>query len=109
MNTHRISRLLIATGLSIGLTAGMAFAQTAGQDMKSAGHETKDAATDAGHATVKGTKKAAHATKKGRAKAADKPGDAAQAVGHDTKAVAKETGRRTANAGDALAGKPEKH
>ena len=41
--------------------------------------------------------------------AADKTGDAAKAVGHGTKSVAKETGRRTANAGDALAGKPEKH
>jgi len=109
MKVHRIRQWLVAGGLSLGLATGMAWAQTAGQDMKNAGHETKEAATDAGHATVKGTKKAVHATKKGTAKAADKTGDAAKTVGHDTKAVAKETGRRTANAGDALAGKPEKH
>jgi hypothetical protein len=34
---------------------------------------------------------------------------AARKTGTKTKAVAKETGRRTENAGDAIAGKPEKH
>jgi tRNA(Leu) C34 or U34 (ribose-2'-O)-methylase TrmL len=120
METSRIARLLITAGLAMGLTAGTGFAQSAGQDMKNAGHETKDAATDAAHGTAKGTKKAYHATKKGTTtaahktakgteKAVDKTGDAAKTVGHDSKAVAKETGRRTQNAGDAIAGKPEKH
>lgn len=48
-----------------GLSAS---AQTAGQDIKNAGHETADAAKQATHKTVratkKGTHKAAHATKK---------------------------------------------
>jgi len=120
MGTSRITHFLIAGALSVGMSAGLGFAQSASQDMKNAGHETKDAAVDAGHGTAKGTSKAYHATKKGAKTAAhktakgtetaaDKTGDAAKTVGHDTKSVAKETGRRTANAGDALAGKPEKH
>lgn len=44
-------------------------AQTAGQDMKDAGHHTKDAAKDTGRGVKKGTKKAAHSTKKGTKKA----------------------------------------
>ena len=109
MNTKHVRQILVAGALSIGLGAGMAYAQTAGQDLKNAGHETKDATADAAHGTAKGTKKAYHATKKGTETAADKTGDAAKTVGNDTKKTAKETGRRTENAGDALAGKPEKH
>ena len=40
-----------------------AHAQTAGQDMHTAGHDTKDAAVDTGHATKHVTKKAYHGTK----------------------------------------------
>lgn len=39
------------------------------QDMKSAGHETKNAAKDAGSGVKKGTKKGYHKTKKGVKKA----------------------------------------
>ncbi len=42
---------------------------SAKQDMKDAGHETKDAAQDAGHSVKKGTKKAYHKTKRGTKKA----------------------------------------
>jgi len=38
------------------------------QDLKSAGHDTKDAAKDTGHAVKQGTKKSYHATKKGAKK-----------------------------------------
>jgi hypothetical protein len=82
-------------GLSIVLLAGMVGAsgaawgqadQTATQDMKDAGHETKEAAKDTGqatkkaatktgHAVKKTTKKTVHATAKGTAKAADKVED----------------------------------
>jgi hypothetical protein len=82
-------------GLSIVLVAGMFgasvaawghAAQTATQDMKDAGHETKEAAKDTGratkktakktgHAVKKTTKKAVHATAKGTKKAADKVED----------------------------------
>ena len=41
------------------------------QDVKAAGHDTKDAATDAGHAVKETTVKAAHATENGTKKAAN--------------------------------------
>ncbi|HEX4031370.1 MAG TPA: hypothetical protein VHX20_13455 [Terracidiphilus sp.] len=62
------------------LGAALLFAQTPGwsqpltadgakQDMKDAGHDTKDAAKDTGKGVKKGTKKAYHKTKKGTKKA----------------------------------------
>lgn len=45
------------------------------QDMKDAGHETKDAAKDAAHGTKQGTKKAYHKTKHGTKKAYHKSKD----------------------------------
>lgn len=42
---------------------------TAGQDMRNAGHDTANGARDAGHATEKGTKKAYHKTRTGTKKA----------------------------------------
>ena len=45
------------------------------QDMKDAGHESKDAAKDAGHSVKQGTKKAYHATKHGTKKAWHKTKD----------------------------------
>jgi hypothetical protein len=73
--------LLVMTSM-----VGVAFAQTAGQDLKSAGHETKEAAKDAGKGTGKaaktgarktknGVKKGAHATASGVEKGADKVED----------------------------------
>jgi predicted small secreted protein len=65
--------LLVAMSLTLG------FAQTdqgAGQDIKDAGHSTKQAAKKTGHkikhTTKKGTHKAAHKTKKGAEKVEDK-------------------------------------
>jgi len=62
-------------------------AQTAKQDMKDAGHETKEAAVDTGHATKKVAKKTAH----------------------KTKVAAKKTKNATENFGDRVADKPEEH
>ncbi len=42
---------------------------SAKQDMKAAGHESKDAAKDAGRGVKQGTKKAYHSTKRGTKKA----------------------------------------
>jgi hypothetical protein len=61
-------------------TAGIVFAQsdtgTAKQDMKDAGHDTKDAAKKTGHAVKKTTKKTTHKaakkTKEGAQKVEDK-------------------------------------
>ena len=60
-----------AAALSAVLTLGIAGAQDTGakQDMKSAGHESKDAASDAGHGISRGTKKVFHKTKHGVKKA----------------------------------------
>jgi len=60
--------------LALGLTCGAYAQTTAGQDMKSAGRETKDAAKDTGKGIKKGTVKTGkaikHGTKKGVHKAA---------------------------------------
>lgn len=56
--------ILFATGaLSLGLMVGAAAAQdTASQDMKNAGHETKSGAQDIGHGTATAAKGVAHGT-----------------------------------------------
>ena len=62
-------------------------AQTAKQDMKDAGHDTKDAAVNTGHATKRVTKRVAHKTKR----------------------VAVKSKNATENFGDRVADKPETH
>ncbi len=60
-------KLTIAAILALGLSA---FAQEgAKQDMKNAGHETKEAAKDLGSGTVKVTKKTGRAIKHGTKRA----------------------------------------
>lgn len=72
--------------LVIAALAGIAISQDTGakQDMKDAGHETKDAAKDTGRATKKTAKKTGHAvkhtTKKVTHKAAEKTDEGAQKV-----------------------------
>ena len=61
--------------LGVVLATGTVLAQNdsgAKQDMKNAGHETKDAAVDAGHGVKHGSKKAYHKTKHGTKRAAHK-------------------------------------
>jgi hypothetical protein len=62
--------IVFATGaLSLGLMVGVAGAQdTAGQDMKDAGHETKSGAKDVGHGTATAAKGVAHGTATGAKK-----------------------------------------
>lgn len=55
------------------------------QDMKDAGHETKNAAKDVGHATKKGTKKAYHATKNGTKKVWHKTKNTVKGAGEGAK------------------------
>ena len=60
----KIAMLLTGGVLSLGLMAGAAAAQeSASQDMKNAGHETKNAAKDVGHGTATAAKKTGTATK----------------------------------------------
>jgi hypothetical protein len=76
-----MSALFLGAALLCGSVAGRseqpAPAQDNGpkQDMKDAGHETKDAAKDAAHGTKQGTKKAYHSTKRGTKKAWHKTKD----------------------------------
>ena len=86
MTFKRLSVGALAFALLAG-TSMTVHAQTAKQDMKDAGHETKDAAIDTGHATKKVTKKAAHKTKRAAVK----------------------TKNATENLGDRIADKPEEH
>lgn len=66
MTFRRWSGLALSAALAVGMSAGVASAQqdsSASQDMKNAGHETKDAAIDTGHGIDSGTHKAYHKTK----------------------------------------------
>ena len=79
MKFGKLASFALAAALSVSLTTGIASAQTDSgtkQDMKAAGHETKDAAVDAGHGIKQGTKKAYHKTKRGTKRAAHKVHDA---------------------------------
>ncbi len=67
MQLRTAGTLILSAALSLSLPSAAAFAQStdsgAKRDMKSAGHETKDAAVDTGHGIKKGTKKVYHKTK----------------------------------------------
>jgi hypothetical protein len=80
-----IRKLVPAAFLFVSM-AGLAFAtpqdQGAKQDMKDAGHATKEAAEDTGHATKKVAKKTGHAVKRTTKKAAHKVKHGAEKV-HD--------------------------
>ena len=57
---------LFSLALLIGSSSGLpAYQQSAGQDVKDAGTDTKNAAKSAGRATKKGATKSTHAVKKG--------------------------------------------
>ncbi len=67
MQVRTARTLILTAALSLTLPVAAAFAQSsdsgAKQDMKSAGHETKDAVKDTGHGIKQGTKKGYHKTK----------------------------------------------
>ncbi len=98
MTRIAITRSLLTVGLIVALAPAAAYSQTAGQDMKDAGHDTSQAAKDTGHATAQTSKKVYNKTKRGTKKAYRK-----------TKQGTKTAAHRTQNAGDALAGKPPQH
>jgi len=66
--------ILIGTIAAFGVT-GMFAQDTAKQDVKKAGEDTKDAAKHVGSATKKGATKSTHAVKKGVHKGATKVAD----------------------------------
>lgn len=63
---------------------------SAKQDMKHAGHETKNAAKDAGHGVKEGTKDAYNGTKRGVKKGAGKTKNTVTGAAHGAKEGAKE-------------------
>jgi hypothetical protein len=67
----KFGTVALAAALCLGTSSFAATPYQDGtkQDMKSAGHETKDAAVDTGHGIKTGTKKAYHKTKHGVKKA----------------------------------------
>jgi hypothetical protein len=81
----RSNQLLVAT-VCVGsmFWAGNVAAQSAGQDMKNAGHETSDAAKDTGHGVKEGTTKAYHSTAHGTQKAYHKTAHGTQKAYHKT-------------------------
>ena len=78
---NNVKQWIAGTGLSLAVLLGGGWAQeTARQDMKDAGHETKQAAKDTGHATKKTDHKAGHKVKKGTNRAAQKTEHGARKV-----------------------------
>ncbi|HEX6495331.1 MAG TPA: hypothetical protein VF018_07610, partial [Acidobacteriaceae bacterium] len=65
---NRMGTLVATTALVMGGFAPVVLAQTAGQDIKNAGHDTKAAAKDTGRGIAKGTKKGYEKTKEGTEK-----------------------------------------
>lgn len=67
MQLRTAGTLILSAALSLTLPTAAAFAQSgdsgAKRDMKSAGHETKDAVKDTGHGIKQGSKKGYHKTK----------------------------------------------
>lgn len=74
--------LILASTLTFASASAFALnSQTAGQDMKDAGHDTKQAAKDTGHGIKKGTKTGYRKTKNGTKKAYHKTGSGVAKVG----------------------------
>lgn len=86
---NRMGTFVVTAALVMGGAAPAVLAQTAGQDMKDAGHATKDAAKDTGDGVAKGTKKVWHGTKKGTSKAYDKTKEGTEEGYDKTKAGTK--------------------
>ena len=95
---NRMGTFVVTAALVMGGVAPVVLAQTAGQDVKDAGHDTKDAAKDTGHGVAKGTKAVAHGTKKGTNKAYDSTKDAAKDTGHDVQRAPRRSVHKSANA-----------
>jgi hypothetical protein len=97
MKTNRqVSTWILALVLSSSSALGWSLQSTpsqdsgAKQDMKDAGHDTKNAVKSAGRGTKQGTKKAYHATKNGTKKAWNKTKSTTKGAVDGGKAGAKE-------------------
>ena len=91
LSTFLLGAALVC-GSALGWSQPSSPSQDSGakQDMKDAGHESKDAAKDAGHSVKHGTRKAYHATKHGTKKAWHKTKDTTTGAAHGAKEGAKQ-------------------
>jgi len=72
MQSKWIMRAVLAGAVAVGPTVPVIAQETAKQDMKTAGHDTKEAAKATGRGVKKGTKTTYHKSKQGVHKAANK-------------------------------------
>jgi hypothetical protein len=92
-------KMMMLTGFALAAVMAVPVYAQVGQDMKNAGHDTKDATVTGAHKTAHGTKKVYHKSVSGTKHGAED-------VGHDTKVTAGKTSYNTRKLGDKIAGKP---
>jgi len=88
---------LIVSGMALAglLSLGAAQAQTVGQDMHDAGHDTAHASKTVAHKTVRGTRVATHKTEYGTKVAAHDTEHGTKVAAHKTADVSKEGYHKT--------------
>jgi hypothetical protein len=89
---RQFSALFLGATLACGPALGWGQQSDNGakQDMKNAGHESKNAAKDAGHGAKQGTKKAYHSTKRDTKKAWHKTKDTTKGAANGAKEGARQ-------------------
>jgi hypothetical protein len=92
---NRKSFMVSGVALAAILALGAAQAQTVGQDMKDAGHDTAHASKTVGHKTVHGTKVATRKTEHGTDIAAHDTAHGTKVAAHKTADVSKEGYHKT--------------
>jgi Ni/Co efflux regulator RcnB len=89
MTTNKLAvSLLFAAAMTCSPVVGLSQSRDdngAKQDMRDAGHETKNAAKDVGHGVKSGTEKGYHKTKRGTKKAWNKTKDTTKGAAHGAK------------------------
>jgi hypothetical protein len=103
---NRMGTFVVTAALVVGGVAPV-LAQTAGQDIKHAGTDTKDAAKDTGHGVAKGTTKAYDKTKEGTEKGYDKTKAGTTKAYHKTTSGTKHVVHKSATATEHGADKVE--
>jgi hypothetical protein len=104
---NRMGTFVVSAALVVGGVAPVLLAQTAGQDIKHAGTDTKDAAKSTGHGVAKGTTKAYDKTKEGTEKGYDKTKAGTKKAYHKTTGGTKHVVHKSATATEHGADKVE--
>jgi hypothetical protein len=104
---NRMGTFIVTAALVAGGVAPVVLAQTAGQDIKHAGTDTKNAAKDTGHGIAKGTTKAYDKTKEGTEKGYDKTKAGTEKAYHKTTRGTKHVVHKSAHATERGADKVE--